>query len=69
MSNHLPNNLKPYLGSFRLSIEGKEAILDCLPSDTDTLEQTKEKLAKLVTYTYILMDETFCVDHPMDLEG
>lgn len=60
MAHELPDSMKPWTGSFELSIDGKAAIEDCMPVSSDTAAITKEKLSRLTTYVYILMDSTYC---------
>lgn len=60
MHNELPTKMTPWTGSFELSVDGKDALLDCMPLTSDTAVITKEKLSRLTTYVYILMDEMFC---------
>jgi len=60
MHNELPDEMKPWTGSFELSVDGKDALLDCMPNTSDTAAITKQKLSRLTTYVYILMDSTYC---------
>ena len=60
MSHQLPDKMLPWTGSFELSVDGKAALLDCMPNTSDTAAITKEKLSRLVTYVYILMDASYC---------
>lgn len=69
MAHYLPPKMQPYTGSFQLHPnQYEESLLECMPNAADTAAITKEKLSKLCTIVYILIDNTNCsmVDGPAE---
>ena len=60
MSHQIPSKMLPFVGNFDLTSDGKEEILNCMPEAGDTDAVVRDKLSKLATYVYILMDSTYC---------
>lgn len=57
---NINSKLAPYTGSFDFTIDGKEALInECLPKSADTAAVTKDKLARLVTIVYLMLDNIY----------
>lgn len=54
---NIDKKLAPHTGSFNLTEDGKQFLIDdCLPQSSDTAAVTKQKLSRLTTVVYILLD-------------
>lgn len=57
---NINSKLAPFTGSFDFTVEGKEALIsECLPKSADTATVTKEKLSRLVTIVYLMLDNMY----------